>query len=76
MSLFDIRSSVENIDVIQFADDAVNVINAKFISKQSYVVISDERDYRDGDWLNIVSQEDAENLISALQKAIDLGWFI
>ena len=73
MSTFDVRNTKDNEVVkITFADS--NSGYGCSIAKNSYgdVTLFDCEE----DWASsIATKQDAENLIKALQKAIELGWF-
>ena len=75
MATIDIRNTSEDaIDTITFASaSSVSYICGKLVKGGNDVEVQDpEDDYRS---LVIESKEDAENMIKALQKAIELGWF-
>ena len=71
MSKIDIRNRAEEVDTIVFADPCgYNIV----------MLVSDDGDAlfrdRDGDCAcRIVTKEDAENAILALQEAINRGWW-
>jgi hypothetical protein len=72
---FDIRNNpAEKITVIRFADNSDDYYVASGILRNSHggvevIDIETERDLR------VRSKEHAQNLIKALNKAIELGWF-
>jgi len=71
---FDIRTNqAEEISVLRFADDS-DCLVASGILRNWYggVSVSDIKSERE---LRIFSEEHARNLIKALNKAIELGWF-
>lgn len=73
MATIDIRNGA-NIDKIQFATSAHDYYYGILLERSCnmFVGILDE----DGDYCGkIKTKEDAENLIKALQKAIELGWW-
>ena len=73
METIDIRTTNDNVTKIQFATNHGD--NAYILTKNnSYdgqVAIKDGNSN-----LFIASKEDAENLIKALNKAIELNWFV
>ena len=73
MAIFDVRNTKDNeVFKITFADG--NLGYGCSIAKNSYgdVTLFDCEE----DWASaIATKQDAENLIKALQKAIELGWF-
>lgn len=82
MSTIDIRDMhMSTIDVIQFADsdtDAVNVTPCYVAKDINCVVVLDEdrSDYLTdcGTRFRILNKEHAQNMIKALEKAVELGW--
>jgi hypothetical protein len=76
MSAFDVRDGAENnITSIIIADDHPTVVIATNLtpseSREGVVLINDVSD----DYVMINSEEHANNLIKALNKAIELKWF-
>lgn len=73
MSEIDIRNeSIAPIDKIVFSDRGLNYIVATHLKKaDEYFVIMDEESR---DSVIVESREQTENLIKALQKAIELKW--
>lgn len=73
MSTFDVRNTVDNeVTRIQFADPTAGCGCSLVKDSEGDVTLVDYED----DWAsNIATKQDAENLIKALQKAIELGWF-
>ena len=73
MPTFDVRNTKDNeVAKITFADG--NSGYSCSIAKNSYGDVT-LFDYEE-DWASaIATKQDAENLIKALQKAIELGWF-
>ena len=73
MASIDIRvNGEENITKIEFSDSMGVGVNAYFLDAcgGNGVTIDD-----DDTCVNIASKEDAQNLIKALEKAIELGWW-
>lgn len=72
--IIDVRDDVDTVvDTIVFADGSDSYINAVRLDKgssESILRIYDEED----DFVCITSKEHAENLIKALQKAIEFRW--
>lgn len=85
MSTIDIRNTAkEEITEIRFADDKgpCGVVQASTLEKTSSyegLIISDaeynEHAYDGKGFVVVSTQDDAENLIKALDEAITLGWF-
>lgn len=73
MATIDIRDGLEvEIDTIKFSDKE-NYEDAAFLKKGSFVSVEAAES---GDWTYCIATEtDAQNLIKALQKAIELGWW-
>lgn len=73
MSVLDIRKTAdEPITNIVFADEGRNYVTATSLMKRSdHFRIVDEDDDSN---LIIESKEQAENLIKAIEKAIELNW--
>ena len=72
MSMIDIRQVEDSlINRIQFAD-AFNSIESDSISKNEGGVFIESDEY---ECMKLATKQDAENLIKALQKAIELGWW-
>lgn len=71
---FDIRTNqAEEISVLRFADDNSDEYTANgILNNQGVIVLSD---IVEGRALQICSEEHAQNLIKAINKAIELGWF-
>lgn len=74
MNMIDIRSDrKDKVNKIVFADESDNYCNAQYLVKYEEVI------YMDGiescNCLAVCTEEDAKNLIKALQKAIELGWW-
>lgn len=70
----DIRTNEpEKVTVLRFADDS-DYYTASGIICESHGVVS-VVDIEEGRDLRIFSEEHAQNLIKALNKAIELGWF-
>lgn len=79
MSVFDVRKqSEECVDTLIFADEnslddepqAYKVFHSQHNKFGSYIEIMDG----EGDVVIINNKEHAENLIKALNKAVELGW--
>jgi len=82
MRSIDIRTSKEEVvTIIKFADgdDYESVVELQLIPENDCVYLnsSGEARQRDGECTNVVldSKEDAQNLIKALESAIELGWW-
>lgn len=73
MSVFDVRKSGDNeVTRIQFADTSAGYGCSLVKDSEGDVTLVDYED----EWAStIATKQDAENLIKALQKAIELGWF-
>lgn len=73
MATIDIRDVTDaEIDVIKFSDVKGNE-DVCFLKKNTFVSIETAEE---NDWnYYIDSKEDAQNLIKALEKAIELGWW-
>ena len=79
MAIIDIRDDDNGTDIIKFSD----AIGSRAVELQkscgdvyinSYDEITDHRQ-GGGHYVIINSKTDAENLIKAIQKAIELGWW-
>lgn len=72
----DIRDEAREVSEIVFGD---NVACACGLKKSEYsdipVYIADGLPGNSGSWMPIRDLLDAENLLRALERAIDLGWF-
>lgn len=79
MTVIDIRTARDDrVDTIQFAD--------KEDSKTGYIIANEVRKSTDGndygveirdsagDYIRVMTRDDAENLTRALIKAVSLGW--
>ena len=74
MATIDIRDGMDaEIDTIKFSDKE-NSEDAAYLRKGSFVSISTYYEEDTGP-VFIDSETDAKNLIKALQKAIELGWW-
>lgn len=75
MSTFDVRDNAETvIDTILFADDGDHYTTVASLSHQGdYVKIYDEDQSQA---LKIESKQQAVDMIKALNKAIELEWFV
>lgn len=75
MAMIDIRNIEQSeITKIEFADESERYHNAQFLVKGLDGAVEIESlDVEAG--ITIASEEDAQNLIKALQKAIELGWW-
>lgn len=75
MSTFDVRTQKpDELTVIKFADEDNGYVVSTHLSRaddEGIVCINDEHD----DYMYIRNEEDAECLILALRKAIELDWF-
>lgn len=72
MSVIDIRNESAEVTKIVFSDDGDNYVSATHLEKRDdHFRIIDE-DSRNS--VIIESKEQGENLIKALQKAIELKW--
>lgn len=72
MSVIDIRKDYNKVDKIVFSDEGFNFVTASFLKhSDDHFSIVDESGT---DSVLIESVEQAENLIKALQKAIELKW--
>ena len=72
MSTIDIRdASLSNIDTIIVSERSINGINVAYKISNNYnrINIHDEDEF-----VCIVNKEHAENMIKAIQKAVQLGW--
>lgn len=68
MSSFDVRQGeVEQIDYIVYSDDCAIILNEH---GRPYIKSDDH-----GDIVTIGSQQEALNLIKAIKKALELGWW-
>lgn len=76
MSVFDVTVSEEEVTEIKWSESESDDYNL-IPSKPGEVTINDSglNDLLNGGENLIVSVGEAENLIKAIQKAIDLGWF-
>lgn len=76
MTAIDIRKDVPlPVDTIVFADDNVAFDNIIQVSARSYYGDTQVLEFWDVEQNSMrVDARDVENLIKALQKAIDLGW--
>ena len=73
MATIDIREGMDvEIDTIKFSD-AENFEDACYLMKRSFVSINTYEESTEPVFID--SKKDAENLIKALQKAIELGWW-
>lgn len=72
----DIRSeNAEQVQIIRFDDYDENYYNAAYLlNSYNQVKICHNSDYSEKQ-LSLLSKESAENLIKALQKAIELDWW-
>lgn len=68
MATLDIRTEDENIDTIKFSE------NESVINSGSYIKLCQEIIGYD-DKFTLISKSDIPNLIAALNKAKDLGWY-
>ena len=68
MAMLDIRTEDENIDTIKFSE------NESVINSGSYIELCQEIIGYD-DKFTLISKSDIPNLIAALNKAKDLGWY-
>lgn len=77
MATIDIRDESEKVDCIVFASTTQNYHTATTLHHPvtGMCTISDTERHPNGPMLGIHSEEAAQNMIKALQKAIDLGWF-
>lgn len=82
MRSIDVRSAKEEaVTIIKFADgeECDSVVELQFIPENVCVYLNSTREarQRDGGCANVIldSKEDAQNLIKALRKAIELGWW-
>lgn len=74
MSVLDIRNTDEPVSKIVFSDDGHNYVTATSLEKRSdHFRIVDEDDNCN---LIVESKQQAEHLIKALQKAIELKWVV
>ena len=72
---FDIRANqADEITVIRFADNSDDYVAASGIVR-GFPGVVEVVDLEEGGGLLIFSEEHARNLIKALNKAIELGWF-
>lgn len=73
MPVFDVRNTKDNeVTKIAFADKTAGYGCSLVKDSEGDVTLVDYED----DWAsNIATKQDAGNLIKALQKAIELGWF-
>ena len=70
LTTIDIRKdSVETIDKIVFYDNCALTLD------DDTVDIKCEQGYTQGSYYCVEFKDEAENLIKALQKALELGWF-
>jgi len=73
MATIDIRDGLEvEIDVIKFSD-VKNFEDVCCLKKTSFVAIHTHEESTEPVFID--SKKDAQNLIKALQKAIELGWW-
>lgn len=74
MSVFDVRKQTETVSKIIFADGVGTNIN----EYQAYMLVQHDPNTLtiedQTDVLKIVGKEHANNLIKALNKAVELGW--
>lgn len=72
---FDIRAyEPEEITAIRFADAEDDHYVASGVVR-GFSGVVEVGDIEEGRWLGLFSEEHARNLIRALNKAIELGWF-
>lgn len=73
MATIDIRDGMDvEINFIKFSDKE-NYEDAAYLKKGSFVSIHTHEDSSEPVFID--SKADAQNLIKALQKAIELGWW-
>lgn len=75
MARIDIRNAGEEIDCIIFAETKQNYHTATELRHPAPGVCMISDSCTATRMLGIYSEVDARNMIRALQKAIDLGWF-
>lgn len=78
MSEIDIRTNLQSsIQLIRFADESVGDYDQGDIIQQGVSGMSVEiAESNNGDFIRIRSAEHADNLITALNKAKELGWLV
>lgn len=82
MSMIDIRdSSGEEINIIKFSDTNIDIYSISELQLYNdCVYINSYQEVTNGrkatsPYLSVCSKQDAENLIKAIQKAIELEWW-
>ena len=72
----DIRNASSDIDMIQFSDDNISYLSKGKVGRGgNWTNVAYVLDEHQGELGEICSKQHALDMIAALQKAIDLGWF-
>jgi hypothetical protein len=68
MATIDIRATDEKVDKIVFSSATYEIANSLELDSRVVILKNDEDDYMN------IQKADVQNLIKALQKAVELGW--
>lgn len=74
MSEIDVRTSGVVVDQIRFSDQEWDGMGAADVLKNCGPDEVQIRETANSDYVRVYDRKHAENLIKALEKAIDLGW--